>query len=85
MYLSLDVKILISVICSLLQDDVYQIEFDGAVEGNPGPAGAGALVRGPDGSVVSAFTFPLAFLCHSATLLFRMQRLSKNLDSSGYV
>ncbi|XP_024373500.1 uncharacterized protein [Physcomitrium patens] len=32
-------------------DDVYQIEYDGASKGNPGPAGAGALVRGPDGSV----------------------------------
>lgn len=33
-------------------DDVYQIEYDGAAKGNPGPAGAGALVRHPDGSVV---------------------------------
>ena len=69
--------------CSLLQDDVYQIEFDGAAKGNPGPAGAGALVWHPDGSVVSACTFPLASLCYSTILVFRMQRLSKNLDVMG--
>lgn len=34
------------------EDDVYQIEFDGAAKGNPGWAGAGAVVRNPDGSVV---------------------------------
>lgn len=33
-------------------DDVYQVEYDGASKSNPGPAGAGALVRRPDGSVV---------------------------------
>jgi ribonuclease HI len=33
-------------------DDVYTIEYDGAAKGNPGPAGAGALVRHPDGTVV---------------------------------
>ncbi|XP_024400428.1 uncharacterized protein [Physcomitrium patens] len=32
--------------------DVYQVEYDGASKKNPGPAGAGALVRRPDGSVV---------------------------------
>lgn len=31
---------------------MYTIEYDGAAKGNPGPAGAGALVRHPDGSVV---------------------------------
>lgn len=31
---------------------MYQIEYDGASKGNPGPAGAGAVVRHPDGSVV---------------------------------
>jgi len=41
--------------CSFLQDDVYQIEYDGAAKGNPGPAGAGALVRHLDGSVVRPF------------------------------
>lgn len=35
---------------------MYQIEFDGAAKYNPGPAGAGALVRNPDGSVVRACT-----------------------------
>lgn len=49
-------KILIIVLCSFLQDDVYQIEFDGAAKGNPGWAGAGAVVRNPDGSVVRACT-----------------------------
>jgi ribonuclease HI len=39
-----------------LQDDVYQVEYDGASKSKPGPAGAGALVRRPDGSVVGAFT-----------------------------
>jgi len=34
------------------QDDVYQVEYDGASKSNPGPAGAGALLRHPDGSVV---------------------------------
>jgi hypothetical protein len=43
--------------CSCLQDDVYQVEYDGASKSNPGPAGAGALVRRPDGSVVCACTF----------------------------
>lgn len=38
--------------CSFLQDDVYQVEYDGASKSNPGPAGSGALVRRPDGSVV---------------------------------
>jgi hypothetical protein len=33
-------------------EDVYQIEFDGASKGNPGQAGAGALIRCPHGSVV---------------------------------
>ena len=33
-----------------------QIEFDGASKGNPGPAGAGAVVRNPDGSVVRSCT-----------------------------
>ncbi|KAM7265724.1 hypothetical protein ACFE04_003407 [Oxalis oulophora] len=28
------------------------IEFDGASKGNPGPAGAGAIVRSPDGTVI---------------------------------
>lgn len=28
------------------------MEYDGASKSNPGPAGAGALVRRPDGSVV---------------------------------
>jgi hypothetical protein len=34
------------------QEEVYQIEYDGASKRNPGPAGAGALVRAPNGSVV---------------------------------
>ena len=33
-------------------EGVYQIEFDGASKGNPGRAGAGALIRCPHGSVV---------------------------------
>lgn len=37
------------------QGDVYQVEYDGASKKNPGPAGAGALVRRPDGSVVRSF------------------------------
>lgn len=43
-------------ICSL-QDDVYQVEYDGASKSNPGPAGAGALLRHPDGSVVRLISF----------------------------
>jgi ribonuclease HI len=35
------------------QEEVYQIEYDGASKRNPGPAGAGALVRAPNGSVVN--------------------------------
>ncbi|GBG62499.1 hypothetical protein CBR_g30818 [Chara braunii] len=31
--------------------EVYRLEFDGASKGNPGRAGAGALLRRPDGSV----------------------------------
>ncbi|XP_024531984.1 uncharacterized protein LOC112346706 [Selaginella moellendorffii] len=30
---------------------VYQVEFDGASKGNPGRAGAGALLKDPDGNV----------------------------------
>lgn len=33
---------------------VYSLEFDGASKGNPGPAGAGAVLRKPDGTIVSA-------------------------------
>lgn len=33
-------------------EGVYQIEFDGASKGNPGQAGAGALIRCPHGNVV---------------------------------
>eukprot|EP00850_Spirogloea_muscicola_P000139 SM000001S04541 [mRNA] locus=s1:864280:866961:+ [translate_table: standard] len=29
----------------------YQLEFDGASKGNPGPAGCGALLRRPDGTL----------------------------------
>jgi len=29
------------------------LEFDGAASGNPGPAGAGAILRSEDGSLVS--------------------------------
>jgi hypothetical protein len=36
----------------LAQEDVYQVEYDGASKRNPGRAGAGALLRHPDGSVV---------------------------------
>lgn len=37
---------------SSITEDVYQVEYDGASKRNPGRAGAGALVRHPDGSVV---------------------------------
>jgi hypothetical protein len=45
----------------LAQEDVYQVEYDGASKRNPGRAGAGALVRHPDGSVVSKFFLPFSF------------------------
>lgn len=44
----------------LAQEDVYQVEYDGASKRNPGRAGAGALVRHPDGSVVSKFFLSLS-------------------------
>jgi ribonuclease HI len=31
------------------------LEFDGASKGNPGPAGAGAVLRAEDGSMVGTF------------------------------
>lgn len=31
------------------------LEFDGASKGNPGPAGAGAVLRAEDGSMVGDF------------------------------
>lgn len=37
-------------------EGVYQLEFDGASKGNPGRAGAGALIRCPHGSVVLELT-----------------------------
>ncbi|KAL2651569.1 hypothetical protein R1flu_019697 [Riccia fluitans] len=39
--------------------EVYRLEYDGASKGNPGQAGAGALLRGPDGSVVCELTVGL--------------------------
>ncbi|KAL3700247.1 hypothetical protein R1sor_018269 [Riccia sorocarpa] len=38
---------------------VYRIEYDGASKGNPGRAGAGALLRHPDGSVLCELTVGL--------------------------
>eukprot|EP00850_Spirogloea_muscicola_P011395 SM000070S21361 [mRNA] locus=s70:554543:557257:- [translate_table: standard] len=32
-------------------EGLYQLEFDGASKGNPGPAGCGALLRRPDGTL----------------------------------
>ncbi|BBM97327.1 hypothetical protein MPTK1_1g04850 [Marchantia polymorpha subsp. ruderalis] len=40
-------------------DAVYQLEYDGASKGNPGHAGAGALIRHPDGTVVCELTVGL--------------------------
>lgn len=40
---------------------MYTIEYDGAAKGNPGPAGAGALVRHPDGSVVCSCALACLF------------------------
>ncbi|KAH9309034.1 hypothetical protein KI387_036945, partial [Taxus chinensis] len=34
------------------KEDLYFLEFDGASKGNPGQAGAGAVLRNPDGSVL---------------------------------
>eukprot|EP00250_Pteridium_aquilinum_P015388 c22554_g1_i8 orf=691-1824(-) len=41
---------------SFSRQGVYQIEYDGASKGNPGRAGAGALIRCPHGSVVMEMT-----------------------------
>ncbi|KAI5077673.1 hypothetical protein GOP47_0007497 [Adiantum capillus-veneris] len=41
---------------ALVTEGVYQLEFDGASKGNPGRAGAGALIRCPHGSVVLELT-----------------------------
>ncbi|CAM6087811.1 unnamed protein product [Calypogeia fissa] len=38
---------------------MYQLEYDGASKGNPGVAGAGALLRHPDGTVVSEISVGL--------------------------
>ena len=40
--------------CVLSQDSCI-LEFDGASKGNPGQAGAGAVLRAEDGSVVYSF------------------------------
>ncbi|MCO5557777.1 hypothetical protein L7F22_011348 [Adiantum nelumboides] len=40
----------------LVTQGIYQLEFDGASKGNPGRAGAGALIRCPHGSVVLELT-----------------------------
>lgn len=36
--------------------DVYSLEFDGASKGNPGKAGAGAILKRPDGTVLCEIT-----------------------------
>lgn len=36
--------------------DVYSLEFDGASKGNPGRAGAGAILKRPDGTVLCQLT-----------------------------
>lgn len=41
---------------SILNEDIYSLEFDGASKGNPGRAGAGAILKGPDGTVVCQLT-----------------------------
>ncbi|MCO5581306.1 hypothetical protein L7F22_035185 [Adiantum nelumboides] len=41
---------------ALVTEGIYQLEFDGASKGNPGRAGAGALIRCPHGSVVLELT-----------------------------
>ncbi len=35
-----------------MTDEVFILEFDGGSRGNPGPAGAGAVVRASDGTAV---------------------------------
>src|SRR3989442_15880117 len=37
----------------------YVLQADGAARGNPGPAGAGAVLYAPDGSVVAELRKPL--------------------------
>lgn len=41
----------------LCNQALYQLEYDGASKGNPGSAGAGALLRHPDGTVVCVSKF----------------------------
>ncbi|GAQ80402.1 hypothetical protein KFL_000530290 [Klebsormidium nitens] len=36
---------------TISEEPVYVLEFDGASKGNPGPAGAGAVLRKPDGTI----------------------------------
>ena len=42
-----------------MKRDRFVLYADGAARGNPGPAGAGAVLLGPDGAVVAELTRPL--------------------------
>lgn len=48
-----------NVVYAIIFQDSCTLEFDGASKGNPGLAGAGAVLRADDGSAVCSSTYIL--------------------------
>ncbi|WP_238385287.1 reverse transcriptase-like protein [Nesterenkonia muleiensis] len=64
------------------------VEADGGSRGNPGIAGAGALVRDPEGRILAAAAVPLGQASNNVaeyTGLIEGLRLARGIDPSAFV